>query len=154
MAQQSVFGYGSARMKSLDFNPSAQIGLTYSIVIPSWGQAELIEHKSILNAKVNFIQVAGDHAEFQLIVNIFKHNNPNDAMKAILAWNHDTVNLMLHIGEGQDGKYIKAEGGGDAAFFITAMQPFYMRTEPPVLEDRLSIKFKSLDAVDAINTVW
>ena len=40
-----------------------------------------------------------------------------------------------------------------ASFYIESMTPVYVKNEPPILEDKLIIKFVSLEAVDASGSI-
>ena len=49
--------------------------------------------------------------------------------------------------------YIQKIGGGDASFYIESMTPVYVKNEPPTLEDKLIIKFVSLEAIDTSGSI-
>ena len=122
------------------------IDLKYGILKPVWTEPQIIRHESIINFKKNFIRVSGDLATFQIDLNIWKNASPAVVMAKILSFNHSTAKFMPYVSE--DPEYLKDSGGvNEADFFIFSMIPYYVNNEPPMLEDRLMITFKSLKAI-------
>ena len=139
----SVFGTTNSRFKS---STAVVVDLDYSVIEPNWAVPQLVENISVVNKASTFIKIADDFAEFVVTVNIWKNGSPEDVMNGILQWNHDIVNFMPHE---DSATYVQQVGGGDASFYITEMTPFYIKNEPPVLQDMLLLRFKSLEAIDA-----
>lgn len=142
----SIFGLTNSKFKS----GVTEVELKYSIIRPQWQIPQLIEHKSILNGRINFIKVSNDKARFEVVVNLWKYAVPKTAVQDILTYNKDTVKFMPH----EDfGEYITSDGIAEADFFISAMILFYVRNRPPILQDRLLVVFESLTSVVMPQTV-
>ncbi len=138
----ALFGESHSKFKGSD---TTVISLEYCIVQPFWGEEHLIRNISVKTRKTTFIKVSDDFATFIVVCNIWKNTVPEDVMNLILSYNHDTVNFMPHE---DSGVYVQKVGGGDASFYIESMTPLYVKNDPPILNDRLKIKFVSLEAVD------
>ncbi len=143
----ALFGTDSSKMKT---STAVVVDLDYSTIEPLWSVPQLIRNVSVVNRITTFIKLADDFAEFVVILNIWKNAVPQDVMTEIIPFNHDTVNFMPHS---DSTIYVQKIGGGDASFFITEMTPFYLRTEPPVLQDMLLIRFKALESIDASGSI-
>ena len=143
----SLFGESYCKFKGSD---AAVISLNHSTVEPVWAVPQLIRNTSVLTRETTFTKIGDDFATFIVTVNIWKNGTPADVMNTILPYNHDTVNFMPH----QDSAtYVQKIGGGDASFYIESMTPVYMKNEPPILLDKLIIKFVSLEAIDASGSI-
>ena len=127
------------------------IDLRYSTIEPNWGNELLIRNKSVFTAETAFTKIANDFASFIVTVNIWKNGDPGDAMNELLPYNHTIVQFMLH---NDSDLYVQKIGGGDALFYIESMTPVYIKNEPPILNDKLIIKFVSLEAVDTSGSIF
>ncbi len=143
----ALYGESYSKFKGSD---SVVVSLNHSTLEPTWGMEHLIRNTSVLTKKTTFIKLADDFAMFIVTLNIWKNAVPADTMNTILPYNHDTVNFMPN----QDSvTYVQKIGGGDASFYIESMTPIYFNNEPPILQDKLIIKFVSLEAVDASGSI-
>lgn len=133
----SIYGSSYSKMKS----GATVIDLRYSTIEPTWNIPNVRVHQSILNKKRHFTVLYSDKSMFKVTCNIWKNADPTAVMQSLLSYRQTTVNFMPH----QDsGAYIQtASGSGNASFFIVSMTPYYLSNEPPQLEDRLLIVFKS-----------
>lgn len=137
----SIFGESYSKMKSGE----TEVDLQYSIIRPTWTIPNIIKHQSILTKKKRFIKVSGDSASFQVVCNIWKNGDAAAVMTDLLSYNHGTVKFMPHE---DDGNYIyETDGATEADFYIISMIPYYVKNQPPMLEDRLQITFISLKAI-------
>jgi len=141
-----VWGNSYSKFKSVNVNPGTVVSLGYSLLQPTWTEPQVLENVSILTGTSDFIKLSNDLGQFDVVSNIWKNGlSAATVMNNLLAYNHDVVNFMPH----QDsGVYIKADGGGDAEFFIILMQPFYLQNSPPLLQDRLLVRFVSKGALN------
>lgn len=143
----ALYGESYSKFKASD---TTVVNLEYSTVEKQWAETNLIKNKSVLTGETTFVKMADDFAVFIVTINIWKNTIPVNIINTILLYNHDTVNFMPH----QDSAtYIQKIGGGDASFYIESMTPVYIRNEPPILEDKLIIKFVSLEAIDASGSI-
>jgi len=136
----SIFGTSNSKFKS----GVTEVELQYSTIRPQWLIPQTIEHRSIMNGKINIIKIANDKARFEVVVNLWKYAVPKTSAQDILTYNHDTVKFMPHE---DSGEYITEDGINEADFFISEMRMFYVRNRPPVLQDRLLIVFESLTSI-------
>ena len=65
----AIYGISHRKFKS----GVTEVDLNYSIIRPNWKIPQIIKHKSILTRKINYIQVVGDKASFDVICNIWKN---------------------------------------------------------------------------------
>lgn len=125
---------------------SGEVELEHSILIPTWRIPNQIKHRSIVNGAVNYVSLGGDKMAFDVIINIWKYGNAaaqKAKMQALLADNKEIVSFMPHE---DSGEYIKqVDGTFNAGFKITVVRPFYLRARPPVLQDKLLMRFESTD---------
>ena len=120
------------------------VNLNFSTIKPNWKIPQVIRHKSILTGVVNYVQVAGDKAVFDVVCNIWKNAVPKTTMQTILAHNHSTVKFMPHEDE---GNYLTTDGTAEADFYISIMKPSGVKDKPPILQDKLFIRFESLGQI-------
>ena len=45
------------------------------------------------------------------------------------------------------GDYLTTDSTNEADFYISMMKPFYVKNNPPALQDRLFIRFESLGSI-------
>ena len=145
----SMYGDSYSKFKSINVSNGTVVNLNHSNINPGWGIEQLIKNTSIFTLKSTFIDLEDDFAEFEIEVNVWKNVDPTPAavMADIMQYNHDVVNFMPH----QDkATYVqKNDAEGDAEFYIESMTPVYVNDEPPILEDKIIIKFVSIEAIDA-----
>ncbi len=138
----AVFGTSFSKFKKV----STEVDLNYSIIIPTWRLPNQLKHRSIVNGVINYVSLGGDKMAFDVIVNIWKEGSAaaqKTKMQALLVYNKDEVKFMPHD---DLGEYIKElDGTTEADFKITIMRPFYLKARPPVLQDRLYIRFESIE---------
>ena len=138
----SIFGTGYSKFKGSN---ATVISLNHNIIIPSWGEANLIKNESVLTRKAAFTKLSEDFGSFEVVVNINKQTVPSTYLPTVIAYNHDTVNFMPHQ---TSATYIQAAAAGDAEFYIESMTPFYLSDDPPILYVYLRIRFVALEALD------
>lgn len=136
----AIYGESYSKFKS----GVTEVDLRYSIIKPVWKIPQVIEHRSILTGKINYIQVAQDKAMFDVVCNIWKNTVPKTTMQTLLAYNHTIVKFMPHEDE---GNYLTTDGATEADFYISIMRPFNIKDKPPILNDRLFIRFESLGSI-------
>ncbi|KKL98368.1 hypothetical protein LCGC14_1825110 [marine sediment metagenome] len=147
----SMYGNSYSKFKSINVSPATVVSLNHSNIIPGWGIEQLIKNVSVFTVKSTYIDVEDDFAEFEVEINVWKNGSPATVMTNILQYNHDVVNFMPHQ---DNATYVQAnDGGGDAEFYIESMTPVYFSNEPPILKDRLIIKFISIEAIDASTSI-
>ncbi|KKL98369.1 hypothetical protein LCGC14_1825120 [marine sediment metagenome] len=135
----AVFGESYPKFKKI----STVVGLNHSILIPTWRIPNQIKHRSIVNGVISYVSLGGDKMAFDVIVNIWKYAVPKTTMQALLAYNKDEVKFMPHE---DSGEYIKeTDNTTEADFKITIMRPFYLNNRPPLLKDKLLIRFESVE---------
>ena len=139
----SIFGNSYSKIKTSE---GVEISLGHSIIRPTYQEPNIIEQRSIINGVRTFTKISENFASFDVIVNIQAFGASDEAkVWEIMRENHTTVSFMPH----QDvGNYLKTFGGAEAEFFITRMIPYYLKTDPPILHDRLLITLKSKVYVD------
>lgn len=140
----AIYGSSYPQFRSIDANPNAVITLQNSIIKENWSRPQLVRNTSVLNKKDTWTILSTDHAQFIVTVFIWKYTDPATKMNTLMAYNHDRVNFMPHS---DSGTYVKQDATTNAILYITKMEPFYMKTEPPVLYDMLRITFESLTPV-------
>ena len=136
----AIYGTSFSKFKS----GITEVDLNHSTIRPNWRIPQVIEHKSILTGAIHYIQVAGDKASFDVICNIWKNAVPKTTMQTLLGYNHTAVKFMPHE---DDGNYLTTDGTTEADFYISIMRPFYVKNSPPILQDRLFIRFESLGSI-------
>ena len=147
----SMYGDSYSKFKSINVSAGTVVSLNHSNIKPSWGIEQLIKNTSIFTMKSTFIDLEDDFSEFEVEVNIWKNGSPATVMADIMQYNHDVVNFMPHQ---DNATYVQAnDGGGDAEFYIESMTPVYVNNEPPILEDKIIIKFVSIEAIDASTSI-
>jgi len=144
----AIWGESYSQFKTSD---SRVITLGHSIIKPTWQEPNQLEHRSIINGVRSYVEISKDFASFDVVVNIKSFGVPATAgaekLWEIMRENHTTVKFMPHV---DFAHYLKTAGGAEATFYITRMIPYYFKTEPHVLHDRLLITFKSLVYVDIL----
>lgn len=106
--------------------PKIQNTLTSSVTLslydseldPTFMDANVLEHKSVVNGTRNYISF-GDYAEFDITVNIFKGNVDLDDLNA---WYKKDVFFYPH----QDGQVIKDRYDEPLLFTIHSIEPYYL----------------------------
>lgn len=136
----SVYGVSYSKFKKV----STEVDLKFSVIKHNWRIPQVISHKSILNGLSHSIKVADDKASYDVVCNIWKNGSPKVVMQDLLSYNHDTVKFMPHEDE---GNYLTSNGTDEADFYISIMKPFYVKSKPPMLEDRLFVRFESLGEI-------
>ena len=127
------------------FNSGGVVALEHSILIPTWRIPNQLKHRSIVNGVINYVSLGEDKMAFDVIVNIWKHGDAaaqKAKMQALLSYNKNEVKFMPHEDSGEFIKEI--DGTTEADFKITVMRPFYLKARPPVLQDKLHIRFESI----------
>lgn len=140
----ALYGTGYPQFKSLVFNPNAVLLLEHSVVDYNWSIPQFVVNDSIQNGVSTWNQLNGDFAEFKVTIYAWKYVDPADTMNTLLGYNHDTVNFMPHH---TSGLYCKKDATNNAEFFITQMEPMYLRNQPPDFKDLLKITFTSTTPV-------
>jgi len=75
---------------------------------PDWIQPNEIEHQSVINGYRSYTRVSLPHAEFKVIVNLFKYANPGQAFWNIYQYlgqdvyfyphgNNETIKIKAHL---------------------------------------------------------
>ena len=90
------------------------------------------------------LNLLNDKAMFDVICHIWKNAVPKTTMQALLRYNHNTVKFMPHEDE---GNYLTTDGTSEADFYISIMRPFGIKDKPPILQDKLFIRFESLGPI-------
>lgn len=140
----AIWGESYPKIKKAD---DTEITLGHSIIRPTWQEPNVIEHRSIINGVRSYVKISENFASFEVVMNMWKFGDPEAKMWEVMRENHTTIKFMPH----QDsGNYLKTAGAVEATFYIVKMIPYYLNTEPPLLQDKLLITFKSLVYVDIL----
>ena len=140
----AIWGESYSKMKTSD---SRVITLGHSIIRPTWQEQNRLIQRSIINGVKNFVTISKDFAIFDVVVNLWKFGDPEGKLWEIKREDDTDVKFMPH----QDsGNYLKTASGIEANFHIIRMVPYYIKNEPPQLEDRLLIIFESKVYVDIL----
>lgn len=69
-----IFGIGNCKFEEI--NGAETVDLIYSTLEPDFVQPNEIEHQSVVNGYRSYTKISNPHAEFVVMVNLFKYNNP------------------------------------------------------------------------------
>lgn len=147
----AVFGESYSKMQSRSIDVGTVTSLQYSIIKPSWGQANILAKQSVVTAVRNYEQLSEDFANFDVICNLWKNADEQATFEEIFLFNHDTVYFMPHE---DNGLYLDdPDTGNPAEFFITRMVPFYVMNPALILRLKLLITFESKVAIDPASII-
>lgn len=140
--------FGIAAGKFTNTAETATVLFVYDVLSPSWTVPREIENESVINAHREWTDIGSgyDHAEFSVLVHIFKEADPAAKFTEIYAYNHSDVYFYPHA----DKDALQDSAGAKVKFHITQIEPFCLE-EP--WYDVLRVIFKSKDPVDLIKNI-
>lgn len=115
--------------------------LENSVLNTSFQEADILEHKSIMNGYKSYV-VNGDYSSFSVLVYLYKYAVPKTKFQEIYAYNHLNCYFYPH----SDGLAIKDSGGTDVYFHISSMKLDYLNNINDF--DVLYMNFNSIDYTD------
>lgn len=91
------------------------VNLENAILTPNWPIPEIVEQQSILTGEKSFV-VRGSHAEFDVLVHLFKYASPGTTAETMLAYNNTIVDQFYPFA---NGNYLMDESSNAVKCFLS-----------------------------------
>ena len=132
------YSYSKYKLSSVEYD------IRFSTIDARWGIPNVIRHQSIVNGYRSFTMISRDYAMFIVNCNLMKYGDPRSIIANFLDARQQTVKFMPHA---DYGVYLTELGGVEADFYVESVIPYYLENEPPMLEDKVQMVFKSIKGV-------
>jgi len=143
----SIFGSSAPKfVYDLGGVNEATVLLDYCIITRDDPDVRKIVHESELSADRDFI-TRGDFWEFEVMVNLYKYEDPRNKFEEIYQYKNLNVALWKH----RDGSAFLDSSGDEVLFYIDEITPRNLTRLD--YKDVLFIRFLSLKEVDFSNSV-
>jgi len=135
-----IFGTGEPKY-IYDNDGDVTVTLGYSVVERDEPEFDYIEHKSVLNGHRE-VYDKGTHWVYEVVVNLFKYNDPKSKLNTFYASKPFDLILYRH----SDGNPFQDADGTTVYFKLVEIEPFYLETI--LFRDKVRLKFISKDYID------
>jgi len=135
-----IFGTGEPKFV---YTNESEITVTmgYANVEKDEPEFDYIVHKSVLNGHRE-VYDKGVHWVYEVIVNLFKYNDPKSKLNQFFAAKGFDLTLYRH----SDANPFKDSSDAVVLFKLTEIEPFYLETI--LFRDKVRLKFISKDYID------